>query len=223
MSHYALITGAAGALGTVVSQVFAAHGWELFLFDVSDERLKTNFPMAHTQSVDLTNFAAVQAAVSALPHPPDAVLNLAGGFSMQIAEEATPEDVQYLMAINFHTLFNTVTAVLPYMLERKSGFIAGVSAGVGLQGGAGMALYSASKAAVRLYLRSLAQELKPSGIRVSTIFPMGAIDTPGNRVAMPQADPKTWIDPHRIAETLHFIATGDTRGHIQELQIEVVG
>lgn len=221
MSRTVLITGAAGALGTVVSQVFAAHGWDLILFDVSDERLKLNFPMANTQAVDLTNFEAVKEAVFALPQTPDAVLNIAGGFSMQVAEEAVPEDLQHLMSINFNTLFNTVTAVLPRMLARKTGFIAGISAGAGIQGAGGMALYSAAKAAVRVYLRSLAQELGHAGIRVSTVFPMGAIDTPGNRVAMPRIDPNTWIDPYRIAEALHFLAVSDVRGHIQELQIEV--
>lgn len=204
-----------------MSEVFSAHGWDLMLLDVSDERIRTNFPQSRSASLDLTNAEETHQHLQSWPTP-DAVLNIAGGFSMQAAQDATSLDMKRMFDLNFQTLFNTVTAVLPGMIAQKRGFIAGISAGAGLSGGAGLALYSASKAAVALYLDALTPELAPHGIRVSTLYPMGAIDTPGNRVAMPKSNRNQWIDPYQIAQALMFLATRDARGHVRELRIESI-
>lgn len=221
MEKTVLITGAAGALGSVVAEVFEANGWDLILVDVSDARLKVNFPNATSLAVNLTDFEATHAALANLP-PVQAVLNIAGGFSMETAEAASPADLNQMFDLNLKTLFNTTTALLPNLMAQNGGFMAGISAAAGLSGGVGMATYAASKGAVAIYLKSLAAELAPKGIRVSVLYPMGALDTPGNRVAMPQANPNQWIDPYQIAQALLFLATRDRRGHIQALKIEVV-
>jgi NADP-dependent 3-hydroxy acid dehydrogenase YdfG len=82
-----------------------------------------------------------------------------------------------------------------------------------------MGLYAASKAAVAAYLKSLHAELHEDGVRVSTLYPMGVVDTPANREAMPNGDPNTWITPQELAETMIHAATRTAQGHIQALKV----
>ena len=80
------------------------------------------------------------------------------------------------MDTNFGGLFNLTNAVIPGMVSRKQGTIIAVSSMWGQTGASCEALYSASKGAVDAYVKSLAKELGPSGIRVNAVSP-GVIDT----------------------------------------------
>jgi len=82
-----------------------------------------------------------------------------------------------------------------------------------------MPLSAASKAAVAAYLRALRAEVREQGVRVTTLFPMGALDTPANREAMPEADPSGWIDLKDLAATILHAAERDPRGHVGELKV----
>lgn len=221
----AVITGAAGAVGSVAADHFAEAGWQLALLDYGAsnlDRLNERHPEALAFDVDLTNGAATRDAIESVhaQHGAvDALLNIAGGFAMQPAAEATSDDLAKMHRINFVTLFNTTRAVLPSMQEAGAGFILGVSAAAGLEGAPKAALYAASKGAVAAYLKSLQGELRDDGIRVSILYPMGVVDTPANRDAMPDADPATWIDRNEIADSLLHAATRGPRGHLRELKV----
>ena len=80
------------------------------------------------------------------------------------------------MDTNFGGLFNLANAAIPGMVSRKKGVIIAVSSMWGQTGASCEALYSASKGAVDAYVRSLAKELGPSGIRVNAVSP-GVINT----------------------------------------------
>jgi len=58
-------------------------------------------------------------------------------------------------------------------------------------------------------------------VRVAVVYPLAAIDTPGNRREMPDADPRSWVNPAAIAEALLFAATRGPRGRLTELPIGV--
>ncbi|MES3629760.1 MAG: SDR family NAD(P)-dependent oxidoreductase, partial [Longimonas sp.] len=132
---------------------------------------------------------------------------------------ATDDDYAQMMDINMRTLFNTARAALPHLQARDHSFLLGVSAPAAEDGGAGMGLYAASKAAVAAYLKSLRAEYSETGVRVSTLYPMGVVDTPANRKAMPDSDPSTWIAPKELAETMLHAATRSPRGHIRALKV----
>lgn len=221
----AVITGAAGAIGSVVAGRFAAAGWNLVLLDYGAGNradLQDRYPEAQVFDVDLTDapatrdvFGAIQDEQSSI----DAVLNIAGGFAMVPAAEAEDEDLARMHRLNFVTLFNTTRAVLPALRAQGHGFIMGVSAAAGLEGAPGASLYAATKASVAAYLKSLNAELREDGIRASVLYPMGVVDTPANREAMPDGDPATWIARDEIARhVLHMASTGP-RGHVRELQV----
>jgi NADP-dependent 3-hydroxy acid dehydrogenase YdfG len=219
-----LITGAAGTIGGATARVFHEAGWSLALLDHGPEaveKLRAAYPDAFAAAADLTDEAATRSAVERAEAfaPIDAVLNIAGGFGMEAAAEATSASQQKMFALNFTTVFNTTRAALPAMLERGSGFVLGVSAEAAEKGGAGMALYAASKAATAIYLRSLDAELRSEGIRVSVLYPMGAVDTPANRESMPSGDPSTWVTPEELARTMLHAATRSRQGHLRDLHV----
>lgn len=219
------ITGAAGAIGSVTAEVFAEAGWTLALFDYGEEngtRLRNRFPDAHVYTGDLTDADAAQQVFDAAQNDTgglDAVLSIAGGFSMQPATEATQQDANKMMALNFQTLFQTARAAIPHLLEKDQAFFLGVSAPAAEDGGAGAALYAASKGAVAAYVKSLDAEYADDGLRATVLYPMGVVDTPDNREAMPDADPSTWVAPRELAESMLYLAHRSQRGHVKTLKV----
>ena len=219
------ITGAAGAIGSVTAEVFDDAGWDLALIDVGDENratLDASFPDAQVFDTDLTDeadtietFADLWEEAEAL----DAVLAIAGGFAMQQAVESTTVDYAHMMDLNFRTLFNTVRAAVPLLTRTDHSFLLGVSAPAALEGQAEAGLYGASKAAVASYVKSLGLEERSAGLRTTVLYPMGVVDTPANRDAMPDADPSTWIDPRELADHMLHAATRSPRGHVPELKV----
>ena len=92
------------------------------------------------------------------------------------------------------------------------GRIVNVSARAGLEwrSGAGMAAYTASKAAVAALTAALAEEVAKDGILVNAVAP-SIMDTPANRQAMPKADYAAWPKVEEVAATILFLASPDNR------------
>ena len=86
-----------------------------------------------------------------------------------------------------------------------------------------MAAYAAAKSAVAGWLRALDDELSGTGVAVSILYPMGVVDTPANRAAMPDTDPGEWIDPDELAAALLFAATRGRRGRVRDLAVHPPG
>jgi NADP-dependent 3-hydroxy acid dehydrogenase YdfG len=224
-----VITGAGGALGGAVAATFQQAGWNLGLFEYGAqgaERLRAEYDEAVVVDVDLTNETATASAVENVLSANgrvDALLCIAGGFAMSKAHKSSIADLEHMLDLNVRTLFNSVRAVLPSMLDKGSGFILGVSAGAALGGSAGMALYAASKSAVATYLDSVRIEMKGRGIRVTTLYVMDALDTPANRKSMPGTDPAGWISLEGLADVILTIAESDPRAHVGEVKVEAKG
>lgn len=223
------ITGAAGAIGSVTAEVFDDAGWDLALIDYGEEHratLEASFPNAQVFDTDLTDEEATMETFSTLWDEEgalDAVLAIAGGFAMQQVVESTPDDYAHMMDLNFRTLFNTARAAVPLLTRAERSFLLGVSAPAALEGQAEAALYGASKAAVASYLKSLELEEREAGLRTTVLYPMGVVDTPANRDAMPDGDPSTWVDPRELADAMLHAATRSPRGHVPELKVHATG
>jgi 3-oxoacyl-[acyl-carrier protein] reductase len=86
------------------------------------------------------------------------------------------EDFDSVMDVNMKSVFNMTKAVLPTMLKQRKGSIINMSSVVGVQGNAGQANYSASKAAINGFTKSTALELGSRNIRCNAIAP-GFIET----------------------------------------------
>ena len=189
----ALVTGAGGGIGGATAQMFVNVGAKVAITDINEEALeKTRRRLEDIGAdvvaapCDITDFAAVQAAVRAILAKTgriDALANVAGGSRTERFMEQTPEKWDELVARN---LFGTVycsRAVLDNMLERGSGAIVNVASDAGRVGSLGESVYAAAKGGVISFTKSLAREMSRLGVRVNCVSP-GPTDTDQTQTAL---------------------------------------
>lgn len=208
-----MITGAAGNLGRAVAGAFGALGANLVLLDRQRGSLKED-ERTHFVQTDLLDAASVRAAVDqamARFGRIDVLCNLAGGFRMGPAVHETPDaDWDFLLDLNARSVLQTARAVVPVMLKAGGGRIVNVGAYAAQKGAARMGAYVASKSAVIRLTETMAAELREKNINVNCVLPT-IIDTPENRAAMPEADPKRWVAPQDLAQAIVFLASDRAR------------
>lgn len=218
-----VLAGAAGELGRVLAPALQSVGADVVLVDRQEsavQELGTRIG-ARALTADLRDFSQTRAVIEAVEAetPIRGFVHLVGAFAKHRAEDASEELYDRLVDANFRTLVAMVTAVLPGMIERREGFIAGLTTNLvwGRGGGSGMTLYAAAKGAVAHYLAALEREVRSAGIAVSVLHPLSSFDTPTNRETTPEIDPKTWLELDEIASGLIFAASRGARGRLVEI------
>ena len=218
--HDVVVTGGTGALGGAVVAALVAAGAVCHVpYVVAAEAER--FPLRdHARDklmagIDLTDEAAVTRLYQGAGNV-WASIHLAGGFAMSAVGATSKADLMKQVEMNFVTAFLCSRAALNVM--RAGGRIVNVAARPALEwrSGAGMAAYTASKAAVAALTVALAEEVAKSGILVNAVAP-SIMDTPANRAAMPKADFAAWPKVDEVASTIVFLASPDnkvTRGGI---------
>lgn len=212
-----MLTGAGGALATAIAQELDDAGAQMVLVGRGESlaRAADRFPATEVLDLDLRDPASIEALRKVKV---DTLIHTVGTYATQDAQKATEEDYAAMFDANMRTLFHAVQGVLPNMLKQKDGLIMGVSAGQAARlSGPKAALYTASKAAVASYVLSLHDELKSKGVRGMVLYPMGAIDTPGNRDAGMDWD--SMIDPRGLAKSVAHALTRPDRAHITEIKV----
>ena len=214
-----VITGAAGNLGRAVAQAFAAEGAALALLGKDHGELQQAYGPATDAgplqlAADLTRAADAASAIEqvlARHGRVDVLCNLAGGFRMgPPVHETSAADWDFLLDLNLRSVLHMVQATVPAMQRQGRGSIVNVGAFAAARGVPFMGAYTASKAAVARVTEAMAGELREQGINVNCVLPT-IIDTPENRQAMPDADPKRWVAPADLAAAITFLACDDAR------------
>tara|TARA_Y100000385_G_scaffold104626_1_gene108360 strand:+ start:799 stop:1545 length:747 start_codon:yes stop_codon:yes gene_type:complete len=178
----AVITGATRGIGKGIAQKFADQGASIAFTYVSseqkaksleDELIKMGVNAKGYQS-NAGDFAAAQNLIDDIVKDfgqIDILINNAGitkdGLLMRMSEEHWDD----VMDINLKSVFNLTKASLRTFLKQKSGSIINMSSIVGVQGNAGQSNYSASKAGIIGFTKSIAQELGSRNIRCNAIAP----------------------------------------------------
>lgn len=209
-----LVTGGAGALGQAVVAYFENHGARVAVIDYSDEIIDGAFASKSDDNIylacDLTQRKSCEQAVAAIMESfgqIDILCNIAGGFLMgEDVHETSDETWDFLFNLNSRSILNMGSAVVPVMLAAGSGKIVNIAARAATTGAAKMGVYTASKAVVLRLTESMALELRHKNINVNCILP-GTIDTPRNRIDMPDADHEKWVAPGDIANVIGFLAS----------------
>jgi NAD(P)-dependent dehydrogenase (short-subunit alcohol dehydrogenase family) len=205
-----IVTGAAGHLGRAVARAFDELGASLVLLDTKPEKPDSHFFI----QADLRDADSVQrAADQALERfgRIDVLCNIAGAFRMgPPLHETKDADWDFLFDVNARSVLHTARAVVPAMLESGGGKIINVAAYAAQKGAAAMGAYAASKSAVIRITETMAAELREKNINVNCVLPT-IIDTPDNRAAMPQADPRRWVSTQDLAAVIVFLASDAAR------------
>jgi NAD(P)-dependent dehydrogenase (short-subunit alcohol dehydrogenase family) len=172
----ALITGAAGGIGSATAEIFAGAGWHVVGVDRKDMR-ESSGPVRFIQAdiSDARGRESVFAQVAAEEGSLDALVNNA---AIQICKpllETTPEEWDEVMSNNLRSVFLAVRRAYP-LLARQRGAIVNVSSVHAVATSCNIAAYAASKGALLALTRAMALEFGPDGVRVNAILP-GAVDT----------------------------------------------
>lgn len=214
-----VITGAAGALGSTVAELFFRAGANIALVDINFAKL-THPRWKHAKNVglfetDLTDVNSVNNSVSQIIDrfgQIDCLANVAGGFKMGPMVHETPvSDWDFMINLNAKSVFLMCRAVVPHMLEKNKGKIVNVAARAAVEGKAKMASYCVSKAAVVTLTQSLAAELKMNNINVNCILP-GTVDTQQNRNDMPDANFSNWVPTTDLANEIWHLCSEQAKG-----------
>jgi NAD(P)-dependent dehydrogenase (short-subunit alcohol dehydrogenase family) len=199
-----IVTGAASGIGAATARVLAREGAKLLLTDVDDiagTKLagETGAIFVHQDVTDEAAWPMVVAMAEQRFGRLDILVANAGIAIMGLAVDMSFADWRRQMAINVDGVFLSVKYCIPAMRRAgNGGSIVMLSSVAGLRGSAGLAGYSATKGAVRLFAKSMALECAQAGdgIRVNSVHP-GIIATP-IWTKMP-AGTNDILDPDRIA------------------------
>lgn len=202
-----LIAGGSGALGQTVVPAFARIGARVVTVDRHPPSTQVEEQMAMT--ADVTDEAAVTRLAGEVIRKAgriDVLINLVGGFAMGRVVETDISLWQRMLAMNLTPAFVLSKAVLPHMMELRTGRIIHVAARAAVEPFPGAAAYIAAKSALVALIRALSLEIAGTGVTVNGILP-STIDTSANRKNMPDADISKWVKPESIAQLLIFLAS----------------
>jgi NAD(P)-dependent dehydrogenase (short-subunit alcohol dehydrogenase family) len=208
----ALITGGTGGLGAAVTHELLGDGWRVVVPWVAERELERverheRLELIRADCTDPEQVARVTEAAGAGLR---AAVNLVGGYAGGGRVHETPVDeFEAQLRLNLRATYLVCAAAIPYLLRAGGGALVCVSSRAALRPFPGAAGYITAKAAVLAFVDALDAEYRQDGIRANAILP-SVIDTPGNRAAMPDADPATWVRPEEIAHTIRYLCSDES-------------
>ncbi|HIP13790.1 MAG TPA: SDR family oxidoreductase [Arcobacter sp.] len=183
----ALITGATRGIGKAIAEIYAKNGASIILnardesaaFILAKKLSSTYNVTVHVVIFDVSNSTEVKNGfkqIFKLTKKLDIVVNNAGILESSLLGMVTESMIEKTYSTNVYSLYYIAQYAARLMARNKSGSIINLTSIMGVNGSAGQAVYSGSKAAVVGITKSLAKELASTHIRVNAIAP-GFIDT----------------------------------------------
>ena len=173
-----VITGGSRGIGAAAVKSFAARGDRVyFLYEKEHDAAQAVARETGATPIccDVADYAAVQKAFSQIPDVDVLVCN-AGICHYGLMSQMPEADWDRTFAVNVKGMYTCINAATPYFLQKQAGCIITVSSMWGQVGASCEVAYSATKGAVIVMTKALAQELGPSGVRCNCIAP-GVIET----------------------------------------------
>ena len=180
----AIVTGGAGGIGSAICRRLAEEGVKVGVFDLRADAAadvaKTIGNGASAHAVDITDHAAVAAAVAAFEGavgPTDILVNNAGWDQFAYFLDSDPALWERIIAINLRGPINLHHAVLKGMQQRRSGRVVNIASDAARVGSSMEAVYSACKGGIVSFTKTMAREMARSGVTLNCVCP-GPTDTP---------------------------------------------
>jgi 2-keto-3-deoxy-L-fuconate dehydrogenase len=173
----ALVTAAAQGIGRATAEAFAAAGARVLATDLNVAGLSTLAgPGLATRGLDVTDPGAIRALAAEVE--PDVLFNCAGFVHHGSVLECDEDEWERSLDLNLRSMYRTIRAFLPGMLERGRGSIINMSSvASSVKGVPNRFVYGVTKAAVIGLTRSVAADFVGRGIRCNAICP-GTVETP---------------------------------------------
>lgn len=208
----AIITGAGKGIGKSIAIALAHEGVNIGLIarsekdlqnvaaEISKLGIKAFYAMA-----DVADKSEVDTAITKLQGelgPIDILINNAGTGTFAKFLEMEPAVWENIVKVNLFGVYYATRAVLPQMIERKTGDIINISSTAGKTGNAVTSAYSASKFAVFGLTESLMQEVRKHNIRVTAMAPSTVVTELAQRANLITGDPERVMHPEDLAELI---------------------
>jgi 3-oxoacyl-[acyl-carrier protein] reductase len=223
----AVVTGAATGIGEAVARRLAGAGSRVGVADLDRqgassiaESITANGGRAMALPLDITDVDSIQQAVQEVMDQTgriDIWVNNAGiaGKAAPLWEQ-TDEDWETVIQVNLTGVFLCCRAVIPLMRERKYGRIVNVASVAGKEGNPNMTAYSASKAGVIAFTKSLAKEVAQEGICVNSVAPavvrtriLDQLTEEQIRYMTAKIPMRRTGTPDEVAAVVHYLASPD--------------
>jgi NAD(P)-dependent dehydrogenase (short-subunit alcohol dehydrogenase family) len=224
----AIVTGGTTGIGLATARRLAAEGAHVFVtgrrkaeLDAAVEKIGAGAVGVQGDVSDLADLDRLYAAVRQHGRGVDVLFANAGGGSFASLEQVTEEHFDQTFDINVRGLVFTVQKALPLLNDGASVILTSSTAAT--SGAETFGVYAASKAAVRSFARTWANELKGRAIRVNAVTP-GSIDTPGITGLAPDEAQAEQLRgfltsqipmgrmgrPEEVADAIVFLASGQS-------------
>jgi NAD(P)-dependent dehydrogenase (short-subunit alcohol dehydrogenase family) len=198
-----LVTGTSRGIGKAVAEAFTAEGAQV----VGASRTSGCDVSRETDVKKL--FAGIRKRFGRL----DVLINNAGILTpRKPIIEVTAEEWDTTMAANVRSVFLCTRAALQLMIPKRSGLIINISSGAGKRAAPKWGPYAVSKWAVEGFTKSVADEVRESGVNVVAVNP-GGTRTAMRAMAYPNEDPRTLKTPGEVAKFFVSLVAGDISYH----------
>lgn len=227
------ITGAASGIGQATATLFAAEGAKVFAADVNRDGLHETISSIQQAGgsadggvCDVAAMEAVQASIANAVRRfggLHVLINAAGVGRFARLEEIDEAEWQRVIGVNLTGAFNTIKSTLSHLLKHSGANIVNVASIAAMRGQAYCSHYTASKAALLNFTRSIALEFATRGLRANCVCP-GSVRSPLLRHFQPRDDfeqqlinysrtpvPNQMFEPRDAAQVIAFLASDDAR------------
>ncbi|GFG74557.1 SDR family NAD(P)-dependent oxidoreductase [Mycobacterium botniense] len=222
----ALVTGAGGGIGAAVAVAFAAAGAAVLVSDINGdaaaavaEGICASGGKADSTPLDVRDRAAADAAAAQAAGLGEGVLHIvvnnAGVTAPAMFAEVTDETFRRLLDIHVLGAFHCAQAALPFLPTDGTGRIINVTSSAGIIGTLGQVNYSAAKAGIIGFTKSLAREMARKNILVNAVAPLAATRMTETirtnekfaTAMMARIPLQRWAEPEEIAGAFVFLAS----------------
>ena len=221
-----IITGASRGLGKAMAERFAEGGFHLYLCSRDEGKLaatkaelSTRYPgvTIHSRAVDLGDKTQVLAFADWILQSDatvDVLINNAGQFIPGSVHDEPEGALEMLMAVNLYSAYHLTRRLLPAMMARRSGHIFNICSVASLKAYPNGGAYGITKHALKGLSANLREEMKPHGVKVTTVYP-GAAFT--DSWAASGIDPQRFMKADDVAEIIFSASRLSPQATVEEI------